>query len=200
MITCDPTGNDIALDATEPVVSSRCGRTPCLRQTRCTAENETSPSSFASLRLLQCVDPSWGRCLSVRLGTRASSLAVGTLGALPGCTETSPASPCAPNEVVHLVTKASLHASFSRISTLRSPSAQSTTQRCVFSLAASEFSGREVAPAIGPPASSRHSSGCSTAAVSNVGWRNSASALPTWRNLRSRRCCSSACWSTIRGR
>lgn len=54
-------------------VSSRCGRTPCLRQMRCTAENDTSPSSATNLRPLQCVEPSRGRCFRVRSSTRASS-------------------------------------------------------------------------------------------------------------------------------
>jgi hypothetical protein len=40
------------------------------------------------LRLLQCVEPSSGECLSVRSSTRESSLATGRLGDRPGCNDT----------------------------------------------------------------------------------------------------------------
>jgi ABC-type phosphate transport system ATPase subunit len=76
-------------------VSSRWGRTPCLRQMRCTALKDTSPSSSASLRLLQWVEPSRGLVFRVRSSTRASSLATGRKGARPGWCDTSPASPLA---------------------------------------------------------------------------------------------------------
>ena len=59
--------------------SRRCGCTLCLRQMRCTVMNG-SRNSAASLRLLQCVEPSRGLRLSVCCSTRASSLATIAFG------------------------------------------------------------------------------------------------------------------------
>src|SRR6218665_427108 len=57
--------------------SSRCGLSPCLAQMRATVMCEMSPpSSAASLRVDQCVEPSAGLCLVVRANTRASRRSV----------------------------------------------------------------------------------------------------------------------------
>ena len=73
--------------------SSRCGLHAVLAPDALDGRERHVANSAASLRLLQCVEPSAGLCLSVRLSTRASSLATGVLGARPGCSETSPARP-----------------------------------------------------------------------------------------------------------
>ena len=82
---------------------------------RCTAENDTSPSSAASLRLLQCVEPSLGLCLSVRVEHPRFQLGHRPFGraARIAATPARPV-PATSNALVHRVTNASLQASLDR--------------------------------------------------------------------------------------
>src|ERR1700689_2949298 len=71
--------------------SRRCGFTPASFQTRCTASLLT-PSSAASLRQLQCVEPSFA-FLRVDESIRARSFAVRIEAVCPGWLVSSPSMP-----------------------------------------------------------------------------------------------------------
>ena len=71
--------------------SRRCGFRAASFQTRCTASLLT-PSSAASLRQLQCVEPSFG-LLRVAERIRARSFAVSTEADCPGWLVSSPSMP-----------------------------------------------------------------------------------------------------------
>src|ERR1700683_2374558 len=71
--------------------SRRCGFTPASFQTRCTASLLT-PNSAASLRQLQCVEPSFG-FLRVDESIRARSFAVRIEAVCPGWLVSSPSMP-----------------------------------------------------------------------------------------------------------
>ena len=75
--------------------SSRCGFRPASFQTRCTASLLTS-SCAASLRQLQCVEPTFG-FLRVAERILARSFAVSTEAGFPGWLVSSPSMPEARN-------------------------------------------------------------------------------------------------------
>src|SRR5574340_1400723 len=104
--------------------SRRWGCRSWRRQMRCTSINET-PSSAASLRLLQCVEPSRGRRLSVYSSTRASSRGRLRRGARPGWRPYRPASRSSVKRAFHVAMKRESQLSPSMIASRDAPSSSS---------------------------------------------------------------------------
>src|SRR3954469_13551014 len=143
--------NSVSVDSLK--LSARCGCTANRLKKRCTALLEI-PVCPASVRVLQCVEPSAGLVLSVVLisiATRSSLMLRGAPGRSSSC---SPLMRCSTNRLRHLPTVAGL--SSSRWATLRllTSNSQASTMRARSTRAADRLRERAIEASCARSASS----------------------------------------------